>query len=235
MTAYEIDRKLWKANVQSYAEIIAVMNRIDCSPQARRQAIWYYRLTLVRAKSWSFSPEGSVRAEENARQHEHLKNVWLRSRAWPGFHEAITFCGFEAGDDDPRVINGSCVVCSVKLTGRRKVFCSDECGNKLHGRVYMNTNWIRRAVVKRRGPDCASCGTHIASSLVDGGPEYPEYEKIDIDHILALKDGGTNHIDNLQVLCKDCHKEKTRFEARKRSSRVHKEFPVPTPSLEGIS
>ena len=33
-----------------------------------------------------------------------------------------------------------------------------------------------------------------------------------IDHKLALKDGGTNNIDNLQALCCECHAEKTQRE-----------------------
>jgi len=33
-----------------------------------------------------------------------------------------------------------------------------------------------------------------------------------IDHIKALANGGTNDPENLQVLCKECHFEKTREE-----------------------
>ena len=34
-----------------------------------------------------------------------------------------------------------------------------------------------------------------------------------IDHIQALANGGTNDIDNLQILCKECHYVKTKEEA----------------------
>ncbi len=34
----------------------------------------------------------------------------------------------------------------------------------------------------------------------------------EVDHIVRLADGGTDHPSNLQSLCEDCHKEKTAAE-----------------------
>ena len=34
-------------------------------------------------------------------------------------------------------------------------------------------------------------------------------ETYEIDHILALEDNGTNDLDNLQALCRNCHGKKT--------------------------
>jgi 5-methylcytosine-specific restriction protein A len=39
-----------------------------------------------------------------------------------------------------------------------------------------------------------------------------------IDHVVPLGDGGTNHLDNLQILCVSCHARKTDREARLRST-----------------
>ena len=36
--------------------------------------------------------------------------------------------------------------------------------------------------------------------------------KLQIDHIIPLGNGGTNDFDNLQLICIDCHKEKTKEE-----------------------
>lgn len=35
-------------------------------------------------------------------------------------------------------------------------------------------------------------------------------ENLEVDHIVELVDGGENDISNLQTLCTECHKEKTR-------------------------
>ena len=37
-------------------------------------------------------------------------------------------------------------------------------------------------------------------------------DEFEIDHIKPLASNGTNHIDNLQPLCKSCHKQKTKQE-----------------------
>ncbi|MBC6442364.1 MAG: HNH endonuclease [Rhodobacteraceae bacterium] len=43
---------------------------------------------------------------------------------------------------------------------------------------------------------CAGCGTHF------------ERQHLEIDHIIATKQGGTDHIDNLQLLCGNCNRIK---------------------------
>jgi hypothetical protein len=37
-------------------------------------------------------------------------------------------------------------------------------------------------------------------------------KEFEIDHIVPLSAGGNNEIENLQPLCKDCHKQKSREE-----------------------
>ena len=34
----------------------------------------------------------------------------------------------------------------------------------------------------------------------------------EVDHTVRLEHGGTNHVDNLVALCRDCHGEKTALE-----------------------
>ena len=34
----------------------------------------------------------------------------------------------------------------------------------------------------------------------------------EVDHIIRLEHNGSNHVDNLVALCRDCHGEKTAIE-----------------------
>ena len=52
---------------------------------------------------------------------------------------------------------------------------------------------IRSYIFLRGGNSCKSCGTG---------------EDLTIDHVFPISKGGTNHIDNLQVLCRRCNSSK---------------------------
>lgn len=155
-------------------------------------------------------------------------------RAWPSI-EHLDELGFHYSDSNPAIYGNGCAACCGPLPKRRRAYCSDECASALQGRIYFNSNWIRRAVVNRRGAACAICGEKLSSPVKPSGPDYPLYDLIDIDHIVPLVEGGTDHADNLQVLCKPCHKTKSAADARRRSKCLHMELPVATPPLEGLS
>lgn len=53
---------------------------------------------------------------------------------------------------------------------------------------------VRYQVLKRDNYTCQSCG----ATVQDG-------EKLEVDHITPVSKGGTNDIENLQVLCKTCN------------------------------
>ena len=44
-----------------------------------------------------------------------------------------------------------------------------------------------------QGGNCNGCGTHF----------LPQH--LTVDHIIARSKGGTNHLDNLQLLCGHCN------------------------------
>ena len=48
----------------------------------------------------------------------------------------------------------------------------------------------------RQGGDCNGCGTHFEKRILE------------VDHFIAKSAGGTDHIDNLQLLCPDCNRKK---------------------------
>lgn len=74
---------------------------------------------------------------------------------------------------------------------------------------------------------CASCG------IVTGGAAGLEW-----DHIIPLELGGSDTIDNLQPLCRGCHKAKTAQDVkairkaerqRQRTAGIHKQTRNPIP------
>lgn len=60
------------------------------------------------------------------------------------------------------------------------------------------------------GDRCARCGSA---------------ERLELDHIVPLWNGGTNDPDNLQLLCYTCHKLKTSDE-RKLYKRLHPQIMI---------
>ena len=57
----------------------------------------------------------------------------------------------------------------------------------------------KKFVAAQQGWKCGHCNRQL--------PAWYE-----VDHILRLEHGGTNHIDNLVALCRDCHGKKTAIE-----------------------
>ena len=84
---------------------------------------------------------------------------------------------------------------------------------------------LRAACYRVWGRSCMYCGDRAT----------------EVDHIIELAAGGTNTIDNVQPLCKDCHKAKTakfnstRQRGTQSHSRVFLRSPEPTDSLALIS
>lgn len=68
-----------------------------------------------------------------------------------------------------------------------------------HRRGYGSANWkkTRMQVIARDGGICKACGEIVT-----------EYHQI--DHIVPKREGGTDELSNLQLLCRPCHSAKTR-------------------------
>lgn len=54
----------------------------------------------------------------------------------------------------------------------------------------------KKHIASRQDWKCSKCGMKLPGSF-------------EVDHIIALQHGGTNHVDNLEALCRNCHGEKT--------------------------
>lgn len=53
-----------------------------------------------------------------------------------------------------------------------------------------------KALYGEQGGNCAGCGTHF------------EARNLEVDHIISRRNGGTDHIENLQLLCGNCNRIK---------------------------
>ena len=54
----------------------------------------------------------------------------------------------------------------------------------------------RKALYGEQEGNCAGCRTHF------------EARHLEVDHIISRRKGGTDHIDNLQLLCSSCNRIK---------------------------
>ena len=59
-----------------------------------------------------------------------------------------------------------------------------------------NSRANRKQLYGEQGGHCAGCETHF------------EQQHLEVDHIISRKKGGTDHLDNLQLLCSSCNRRK---------------------------
>ncbi len=100
-------------------------------------------------------------------------------------------CDLAFGDNP----DGLCAWCGDPLTGRRRRWCSDDCG-MAWGRQHI-WNWVRAAVVKRDG-GCVVCGA----------ARYEDH--LEVNHIeprrgAGYENGCHHHQDGLETLCHQHH------------------------------
>jgi len=75
--------------------------------------------------------------------------------------------------------------------------------NEISGRIKFSKEF-KEMVLDKSKKKCAGCKCCLKK------------KKYDIDHIRPLANGGTNEIDNLQALCKACHRDKNLLKSKKR-------------------
>ena len=99
--------------------------------------------------------------------------------------------------------SGVCGACGERLTGQKKWFCSEPCAKR-----WRLNHWYtlaRPAAKKRDGHACVKCGA---------------VKRLEVNHKIPFagadrhKASCLNHADNLETLCKPCHKVETKRQKR---------------------
>ena len=113
------------------------------------------------------------------------------------------------------------------LKGKASAEQTDETTTRTARRPTFSTSFRLSLFLKRKGI-CSDCNRKI-----EAGKAW------DIDHILPLAMGGTNAPENLQILCRPCHRSKTshsdipciaktkRLNARHLGARAPSRRPIP--------
>lgn len=122
---------------------------------------------------------------------------WVRDEdAWKAYREHPTTPVPKLGKYVGAVRR--CGWCAKPCEGRRTAWCSDACSDHFY-RVW---SWgaVSKYVAQRDGFKCQRCGV-VDENRLNGG----HYARLQCDHIVPVKDGGTDDPANLRSLCHDCH------------------------------
>lgn len=103
-----------------------------------------------------------------------------------------------------------CPVCN-KENKRQYRCCSKECTQEFWKIAFWsNTDKFIKIIKEKSNGKCAMCGKEAKSIYKNNKCEF------DIDHIVPIALGGNEFdIGNMQILCEDCHKLKTKIDIRK--------------------
>jgi 5-methylcytosine-specific restriction endonuclease McrA len=102
-----------------------------------------------------------------------------------------------------------CRWCHSEVPKGRRSYCNDDC---MQHAVF---NYSRLVAVRRDKYACTACGRDGRHPYRWPRPEnFRELPALEVDHVVAVKDGGSHHPDNLRTLCRDCHKARTAEQRR---------------------
>jgi 5-methylcytosine-specific restriction protein A len=93
--------------------------------------------------------------------------------------------------------NARCVECDRPLPSHRTPYCSRRCQWRFHGHYFWDS--ARSYTMLRDRYRCRICGARKRA------------RELDVDHIVEIARGGAAlEYSNLQTVCRDCHRVKTR-------------------------
>ncbi len=95
----------------------------------------------------------------------------------------------------------NCITCGTEFnkTYPKQVYCSTACRKETSRQNYLATVKSDFCIFERDGFKCIYCGK---SSIEDG-------VKLNVEHIVPIKQGGKSEVSNLITSCKKCNAEKS--------------------------
>ena len=124
---------------------------------------------------------------------EHLNRQWVGIDVWEGAHKLIKerLVREVANIGDSDLFNDKIDIHLKSKAPKRTD--NDPAPIKLKKRKYVSDE-IKEAVYERDNGACKSCGSK---------------EQLQYDHIIPFSKGGSDEIDNLQILCRSCNLAKS--------------------------
>ena len=92
---------------------------------------------------------------------------------------------------------GVCAYCGKPIKHKVGRWCCDKCRSLAY--IEANYGHWQYDLAEMRGFKCEKCGKELTRRI--SPKDY------DIHHIIPWAAGGTHKLDNLRVLCRDCHKD----------------------------
>jgi 5-methylcytosine-specific restriction endonuclease McrA len=137
---------------------------------------------------------------------------------------ALSVAWFSDGAERRRLARRAarCVECSRPLASHRTPYCSRTCQWKFHGHYFWDS--ARSYVMLRDRYRCQICGVRRRA------------RELDVDHIVEIARGGAAlEYSNLQTVCRQCHRSKTRAflaEVRRRPDHPPRSTDLPAGARE---
>lgn len=112
-------------------------------------------------------------------------------------------------------IRGICRWCGNWISDENGVINKRRRWHEQCVKEYTDKKYPHNIIRKKFDHKCALCG------IDERDVHCPSADKwcisaMDVDHIIPLIDGGSHELDNLQLLCRPCHRKKTAKEAKLR-------------------
>lgn len=99
-----------------------------------------------------------------------------------------------------------CRWCHEEVPLGRRSWCNDDC--MMHGTF----TYSRSVAMRRDGYKCLICFSDV--NYPGRWPRDRSLPAGEVDHIVAVRDGGSHHPDNLRTVCHPCHVARTKEQRR---------------------